>query len=163
MRCKECKEYFQSEYEMQEVCGECAKPEEVKFEPPYPGDLTELLRFAWAASRGKHPMHLRPSEVERCDEYLRSPAPRSTYQRVSNAVDTEFEQLRAIKTAAQAYIEAVSGEPEKDCWDTPDGKEAPDAERFASDWSWREYDAKKQKAFDELRAALGEKVTEDPA
>lgn len=133
-----------------------ADPNEIVFEPPHPGDLTELLKFAWAASRGKHPMHLRPSEVERCDEYLRDPVPRSTYQRVNNAVHTEFAQLRAIKEAAQAYVDAVSGEPEKDCWDTPDGKEAPGADRFASDWSWREYDAKKQKAFDALREALGD-------
>lgn len=130
--------------------------EEIVFEPPYPGDLIELLRFAWAASRGKSPHLLRPSEVERCEEYLRSPAPRSTFQRVSNAVETEFAQLRTIKKAAIAYVDAVNGEPEKDCWDTPDGKEAPGADRFASDWSWREYDAKKQKAFDALRQALGD-------
>ena len=62
--------------------------------------------------------------------------------------------LRAIANAAQAYVESVNGEPEKDCWDTEDGKEAPGAERFASDWAWQEYDAKKQKAFDSLVAAL---------
>ncbi len=62
--------------------------------------------------------------------------------------------LRAIADAAQAYVESVNGEPEKDCWDTEDGKEAPGAHRFASDWAWQEYDVKKQKAFDALRAAL---------
>lgn len=66
----------------------------------------------------------------------------------------EIERLRAIANAAEAYIASVNGEPEKDCWDTEDGKEAPGAERFASDWAWQEYDAKKQKAFDDLLAAL---------
>lgn len=62
--------------------------------------------------------------------------------------------LRAIADAAQAYVDAVNGEPEKDCWDTEDGKEAPGALRFASDWAWQEYDVRKQKAFDALRASL---------
>ncbi len=62
--------------------------------------------------------------------------------------------LEAIAKAAQDYVDAVSGEPEKDCWDTEDGKEAPGAERFASDWAWKDYDDAKQKAFDNLRALL---------
>ena len=60
----------------------------------------------------------------------------------------------AIAKAAQDYVDAVSGEPEKDCWDTEDGKEAPGADKFASDWAWKEYDDAKQKAFDNLRAML---------
>lgn len=67
--------------------------------------------------------------------------------------------LRAIADAAQAYVESVNGEPQKDCWDTEDGKEATGAERFASDWAWQEYDAKKQKAFDALRASLTPNAT----
>lgn len=63
-------------------------------------------------------------------------------------------RLRGIENAARAYVASVNGEPEKDCWDTEDGKEAPGAQRFASDWSWEAYDDKKQKAFDDLRAAL---------
>lgn len=71
-----------------------------------------------------------------------------------STVEADSENLRGIQTAAINYIAAVNGEPEKDGWDTEDGKEAPGAERFASDWSWREYDVKKQKAFDDLRAAV---------
>lgn len=67
--------------------------------------------------------------------------------------------LQAIARAAQVYVESVDGMPEKDCWDTEDGKEAPGALRFASDLAWQEYDVKKQKAFDDLRAALD--TTED--
>jgi len=66
----------------------------------------------------------------------------------------KYTKLQAIKVAASAYVASVNGEPEKDCWDTEDGKEAPGALRFASDWAWQEYDIKKQKAFDDLRAAL---------
>lgn len=62
-----------------------------------------------------------------------------------------------VVEAARRYVDAVNGEPEKDCWDTEDGKEAPGAARFASDWAWQEYDAKKQAAFDALRAALSRK------
>ena len=62
--------------------------------------------------------------------------------------------LEALAKAAQDYVDAVSGEPEKDCWDTEDGKEAHGAERFASDWAWKDYDDAKQKAFDNLRAML---------
>lgn len=69
--------------------------------------------------------------------------------------------LQAIANAAQAYVESVDREPEKDCWDTEDGKEAPGALRFASDWAWQEYDVKKQKAFDDLRAALA--ITNAPS
>lgn len=64
------------------------------------------------------------------------------------------DSLRVIRDAAAAYVTSVNGEPEKDCWDTEDGKEAPGAERFASDWSWKAYDDAKQKAFDALRAAI---------
>lgn len=73
------------------------------------------------------------------------------YLRAVGQLQKRCEELEA---AASAYVASVNGEPEKDCWDTEDGKEAPGAERFASDWSWQEYDAKKQKAFDELRAVL---------
>lgn len=62
--------------------------------------------------------------------------------------------FQAIANAARAYVDSVSGEPKKDCWDTEDGKEAPGATRFASDWAWQEYDVKKQKAFDALCIAL---------
>lgn len=63
--------------------------------------------------------------------------------------------LRAIAKAAREYVDAVNGEPEKDCWDTEDGKEAPRAEKFASDWAWQQYDDAKQKAFDNLCATIG--------
>ena len=62
--------------------------------------------------------------------------------------------LEVVAKAAQDYVDAVSGEPEKDCWDTEDGKEAPGAIKFASDFAWRNYDIAKQRAFDNLRAAL---------
>lgn len=70
-------------------------------------------------------------------------------------------QNEKLREAAQAYVDAVNGEPEKDCWDTEDGMEAPGAEKFASDWSWEAYDDKKQKAFDALRATLASVA--DPA
>lgn len=71
-----------------------------------------------------------------------------------NEAISEIEKLKAVEIAAAQYISSVNGEPEKDCWDTEDGKEAPGAERFASDWAWKAYDDKKQKAFDALADAL---------
>lgn len=59
-----------------------------------------------------------------------------------------------VVAAAQRYVDAVNGQPEKDCWDTEDGKPDDGAERFASDWAWKAYDDKKQQAFDALCAAL---------
>ncbi|MBX4984393.1 hypothetical protein [Rhizobium lentis] len=64
------------------------------------------------------------------------------------------------RSVSPSAVDSVNCEPEKDCWDTEDGKEAPGAEGFASDWSWQEYDAKKQQVFDTLRVALGQ-ATED--
>jgi len=59
-----------------------------------------------------------------------------------------------IRALAAAYVAAVEHEPEKDCWDTETGKYEEGAEKFASDWSWKAHDDAKQKAFDDLRAAL---------
>lgn len=70
----------------------------------------------------------------------------------------ELEALEKIKKAAQAYVDRVSGDPEQDIWDTEDGKPAEGAQRTSSDWAWKAYDDAKQKAFDDLRAALGEAV-----
>lgn len=68
----------------------------------------------------------------------------------------ELDALEAIKKAAQAYVDRVNGDPEQDIWDTEDGKFAEGAQRTSSDWAWKAYDDAKQKAFDDLRAALGE-------
>jgi len=81
-----------------------------------------------------------------------SPSPSIPEEKGGTAESVD--RLRAIETAAMAYVASVHGEPEKDWWDTEDGKEAPGADRFASDWAWKEYDDKKQKAFDDLRALL---------
>jgi len=60
----------------------------------------------------------------------------------------------ALVKAAREYVEAVEAPPELDAWDTEDGKEAPGAARFASDWSWKEHDERKWKTFEALQAAL---------
>ena len=64
---------------------------------------------------------------------------------------SENERLRA---AIAAYVGSVNGEPEKDIWDTEDGKPSEGADRTSSDWAWKEYDDKKQAAFDALESAL---------
>lgn len=63
----------------------------------------------------------------------------------------ENDRLRAAITA---YVCSVNGEPEKDIWDTEDGTPSEGADRSSSDWAWKEYDDRKQAAFDALVAAL---------
>lgn len=72
--------------------------------------------------------------------------------------DKRFKELQAdhatLWEAAAAYVASVEHEPEKDCWDTESGEYEEGAEKFASDWSWREHDNAKQKAFENLCAVL---------
>jgi hypothetical protein len=48
-------------------------------------DLTELLKFAFAAGMGKHPLDMNTEERLRWKEFV--PIPRSTFQRVEAAVE----------------------------------------------------------------------------
>lgn len=73
----------------------------------------------------------------------------------------DLDQLLAVRNAARAYVDSVSGDPERDIWDTEDGKFQEGAQRTSSDWAWKAYDDAKQKAFDNLRAALGDDVSQE--
>jgi hypothetical protein len=125
------------------------------------GEKSERLQVGWAYNDIRWDgdrwhvcgLNSKPRSVEgrRVEPVYLSPSPSIPEEKgTAESVD----RLRAIETAAMAYVESVHGEPEKDCWDTEDGKEAPGANRFASDWSWKAYDDKKQKAFEDLCATL---------
>jgi uncharacterized protein (DUF488 family) len=61
--------------------------EEVKFEPVCPGDLEELLKGAFAAGAGWQTVSsLAGEDLVRWKEYRKSPAPRTTHQRVDHAL-----------------------------------------------------------------------------
>lgn len=66
---------------------------------------------------------------------------------------TDFSHER-VTEAARRYLAAIDSEPEKDIWDTWDGKPAEGASRSASDWSWADHGRKVEICLSDLRAAL---------
>jgi hypothetical protein len=77
--------------------------EEIKFEPAYPGDLTELLRFAFSAGgEYRHPLDMTEADKERWKEYAKTPVPRSTYQRVEHALAHSVITDEMVERAAKA-------------------------------------------------------------
>jgi hypothetical protein len=59
-------------------------------EPVHDGDLEELLKAAFAAGAGWQSLSsMAGKDVARWNEYRKSPAPRSTYQRVEFALRSE--------------------------------------------------------------------------
>ena len=69
--------------------------EEPKMLAIFPEDLQELLKFAFAAALGKHPMNMTTEEKANWKEYSASPAPRSTMQRMSYQVEVPRDELVA--------------------------------------------------------------------
>jgi hypothetical protein len=63
--------------------------ERIKMEPVQPGDLEELLQAAFAAGAGYELSfrHMNEDDQARWNEYRKSPAPRSTYQRVDHVLN----------------------------------------------------------------------------
>jgi hypothetical protein len=56
-------------------------------EPVHPGDLKELLLFAFAAALGKHPGEMAEDDKRKWKEF--TPTPRSVFQRVDHALYAE--------------------------------------------------------------------------
>ncbi|AGC36109.1 hypothetical protein B7L88_gp065 [Rhizobium phage RHEph10] len=71
--------------------------------PAGSGDLAELLKFAFAAGLGKHPVDMNTKERLRFKDF--TPCPRSTFQRVEAAVEGNvlwrFWRKRAGELAAK--------------------------------------------------------------
>ncbi|WP_331373827.1 hypothetical protein [Sinorhizobium chiapasense] len=59
-----------------------------------------------------------------------------------------------LQQAVAAYLSAIDSEPEKDIWDTWDGKPAKGAEKTSSDAAWADHGQRVEACLTDVRAAL---------
>lgn len=62
----------------------------------------------------------------------------------------------SLKIAVAAYLTAIDAEPEKDIWDTWDGKHVDGADKTSSDFAWAAHGQKIEASLAALRVALEE-------